>query len=224
MPDIERTTKLMQGFDLLTDSGYLKQEDMEYNVLQNIRGWGGLGNKRRGVQTLRSFESAVMGFMDCKVDGTIATLNKILVQTGDGSLWFLDPIELVTAFDFMQTSASKLYLQDSASGWWDCTPGATTGLFTPTGVTYSGATISTDFIIGETQSYAFQGTSVCYQLYLDPTTWAPTTKEYLALSGVTEYSTTRAFTYGHGLVFTQADSTRYRLGIDSSGTLFTEQI
>lgn len=215
MPDISKTSQLLQGFNCIADSGYLKQEDGEYSHLQNIRGWMGKGAKRRGVRPIKNFTTGIMGMFDPYIDGEGNSLNKIIIVTQNGSLWLMDPTELTTTMDFLHGTASKFYMQSPDLSWWDCGP-TSAGLLTPAGITYAGASISADLTIAATQSYGFSFTGKTYRWWVG-TDGAISLREYVAVSGLTEYTTTRAFATGYGLIFTSDDLTQRKLTIDNAG-------
>jgi hypothetical protein len=225
MPDISPTRKLLQGFNTITDTGYLKADDGEYTWLQNVRGWGGAGRKRKGVQTLRTFGGGVMGWLDMRVDNDATVMDKILIVTGDGSLWSLAPEELAISFDYLinTTSNGKLYLQSPNLTWFDCTP-TSAGAINPTEAAAPTTTITADQVIAQSEAFGFLFASVTWLLGVDELTQAIMLTEYPVVSGLTTYTTTRAFVTGVGPVLTGSTGLQYRVSVNNDSSLTTTEL
>lgn len=60
---------LLKGFETTPDTGMLKNATDEYDFLQNVRGWGGLGSKRRGIQYKQTLTAGCLGLFDLSNNG-----------------------------------------------------------------------------------------------------------------------------------------------------------
>lgn len=223
MPDIDSTTKLLQGFNCLTDSGALKNLDGEYPYLQNIRGWGKYGTKRKGIQTIRNFDSGIMGMFDLKIDGDSTLPDKVLIVTYDGSIWLFNSTEIVSSFDILFASGIKLFLESPNGEDWNITPAAATGIITPTSTAAIPLTNTTDYFISNSTTLGFATTSNIWRLYLDDD-GTPITESYPLLGGASGITANMAFITTKGLVFESSTGVRRRLTINNSGALVTTEI
>ncbi len=216
---------VLTNFAAVPDVGELKREKGEYANLQNVRGWGGFGAKRRGVQNFpRALDSGIMGMFDLKIDGEPLSPDKILVVTQGGDYVLYDFTELISVFDFLFDAGVALYLQSPNLGWWDITPttGDAGGLINPLGVAAPSSSISADLSVDVNQLFGFEDSTGIWRMYVDtsnPVVPSLSTKRYSTASSITGYTSTVAFATGVGPCFQTTDLQRWRLTIDNSGIL-----
>lgn len=208
----------IQSF-LAPDVGSLKGTDSEWDNLQNLRGWGNLISRRKGVRSSLVMESGIMGIHDLQTADDPTSLDKILVTLNNGSLVFLDYSEIYTAFNYLFTGSAKLALQSPDDNWWDVTPNSS-GEINPTVIATPSTTISTDLNLGVTDLFGFESSTVIYKMSVNDLGGVELDTYGLSPSE-TEYTDTRAFTKLVGPVFTSGNLSRFRLTCDNAGNLTT---
>lgn len=204
--------------------GKLKTDDGQYSVLQNVRGWGGLGSKRRGVRTSARMSSGIMGIFDLKSEGDAATLDKILVVTANGDLNLFDYSELITVFDYLIEDGAGLVLQSANLSWWDIDPASGNGVIRTEGVAAPSSPRSTDLNIQQGQLFGFADSSGIWRRFVFEQVGISGSKigflrgrRYALHEATTSYSSDLAFSTGVGPVFQTAELQRWRWTISNSG-------
>jgi hypothetical protein len=204
---------------LAPDMGNLKGSQSEWENLQNLRGWGNLISRRKGVRSSLIMESGIMGIHDLQTTEDPTSSDKILLTLNNGSLVFLDYSEIYTAFNYLFTGSAKLALQSPDDNWWDVTPNSS-GEINPTVIATPSTTISTDLNLGVTELLGFESSSVIYKMSINDL-GAVEIDTYGLSPSETEYTTTQAFTKLVGPVFTSGNLQRFRLTCDNAGSLTT---
>lgn len=212
-------TEVKQKFQIAPDTGSLKQTNGEYSNIQNIRGWGGLGSKRRGVQFSAAIGGGVMGMFDLFNDGDPTSPNKILVVGGDGIFYLFDYTEFVTVFDFMFDIGVKLGLQSPDLNWWSIFPDSTTGILSATVISAPINTISSDLFITQNQHYGFRNSTNIWRLKVSSSFGNLQTSSFALTQSTVLYSSIQAFVNGFGPVFQDESLNNWRMTIDNSGIL-----
>lgn len=211
-------------FQLAPDTGELKHSDGEFSNLQNIRGWGKLGSKRRGIQFSTSLSGGVMGMFDLQIDGDPTSPNKILVVCTDGNFYLYDYSEFITVFDFMFDTGFYLLLQAPDLTWWRVSINATTGIPNITGVVAPINTITQDQFIPQSQIYGFKNSSNAWRIFVG-SAGNIKTQSYATPASTVLYTSNQAFETGFGPVF--QDSTflnNWRIKVANGGILGTVSI
>jgi hypothetical protein len=216
--------QVLQEFDVALDMGDLKRTEGEYQWLQNVRGWGGLGSKRRGVESSVIIDSGIMGIFDMRNDGDPTSLDRILVTTHDGDIISYDFSELVTIFDYLFAASIQLAIQSPDLNYWDITPNSSTGIISPTVIATPSSPSSTQLVLGQNDLFGFLDSTGVWRMYVSGNLGNITTKRYGLASSATTYSTIQAFTNGNEPVFTDNFNTRWQISINNSGILSTTAI
>jgi hypothetical protein len=216
--------QVLQQFESSPDMGDLKREPGEYQGLQNVRGWGGLGSKRRGVQSSVTLDYGVMGIFDLQNDGDPTSLDKIIVVDNNGDITSYDFSELTTIFDYLFDTSVQLAIQSPDLNWWDITPNTTTGIVTPTVIATPSSTISTSLELSQNETLGFLDSTGVWRLSISGNSGTITTQRYGLASSATTYTTIQAFTNGNEPIFTDQFLTRWKMSIDNSGLISTTAI
>lgn len=214
------TSTTMQRFHLVADTGRTKVESGEWQYLQNVRGWGGRGRKRQGVQTVAKPTSGIMGFFD--LENGAGTPDKVVVWLNSGSLLLYDWSELTTTFDYLM-DGGNLILQSPDLDWWQVSPDAATGLLGILGVAAPSVTRSTDLVLGQDETFGFKQTAYVWRLFV-PSTGFPTVRQYALAGGSATYTTDLAFSTGSGPVFTDEYLVRRRIEVANGGIIQTTEV
>lgn len=212
---------ILKGFTQSPDTGLLKNGINEYENLQNIRGWGDLGSKRRGVQTRVTLDTGIMGMFDLKIDSDPTSPDKIAVFTNGGDLVLYNYSELISSFDFMFETGITLALQSPDLNWWKLDVSSTFPLGT-TGIVAPSTTISQDLNISQNELFGFQDATGVTRVFIDDKIIE--TKRYNLSTPVVSYSTVQAYTNGFGPVFQDSLLQNWRLVVDNTGALDSEQV
>ena len=203
--------------------GLLKRAPGEWQVLQNLRGWGDRIKRRQGTRTSVTLDTGIMGIFDLAVDGDPLSPEKILVIGFDGTFNLYDFSELVSIFDYLFSTSTLLYLQSPDLNWWDVTPDSGTGIISPEVVAAPGTTITSDLNVFQNQLFGFLDSTGVWAISVG-TQGSPVTSRYGLASGETLYTSTQAFESGFGPVFQDNLLTRWKLGINNAGALTTEVV
>ncbi len=211
----------LKQFQLDTDTGSLDLKPGEYESLQNIRGYGGLGTKRQGVQPRLTLSYGVMGMCDLKVDGDPTSPDRILVVDANGSFILYDYSEFLASFAYLFATGIKLNLQSPDLNWWALTVNSSTGAINVTGIAAPTGALSADQSIRQDELYGFAFATGIWRLSVVATglgTPSIQTREYALSSATTTYSTAVSFNTGYGPVFQDDTGTqRWRLSIANGG-------
>ncbi|MEM4247650.1 MAG: hypothetical protein QXH80_00080 [Candidatus Nanoarchaeia archaeon] len=213
---------LLHEFSTCVDTGFLKATPAEYKQLQNIRGWGGLGSKRRGIRTSATFDYGIMGVFDLKLDEDPNFIDKIAIVDGNGSLWLYSFEELYSIFNNVHDSGVKLLLQSPDLSWWNCTPDED-GIILPTLTSEPASTITSDFTVAQDELYGFTNTNGIMRLSVNHSGEIET-KQYTVTTSTGTYTSDRCFETGVGLVFETTELNRFRITVTNDGILQTEAI
>jgi hypothetical protein len=161
--------------------------------------WGGLAQDVQDREHVYTINFSLV----CNANGTPEPNEwNFLMDVGNGCTWLMQSPNL---------------------NWWDCTCDSEGNLWNdPT--TYSGATIDVDQEIGTGKTIAFGFAGVHYRLDIDSTTGAIMTVEAGTATGLTTYTTARAFSTGVGIIITDSLGVRRRITIDNDGRKTTEEL
>lgn len=214
---------IMKGFAQSPDVGRLKTANSEYLLLQNVRGFGGLGAKRRGVQTRVILSSGIMGFFDLKVEGDPTSPDKIAVVTSDGSITIFDWSEFIATFEYLFATGIKLNLQAPNLVWYSVEPtSASNPAWKVTEIATPVSTTSTDLFIESNDLFGFNDASGIWRMYPKyvgaATIPGVGANRFATGSAITNFASAQSFTTGSGPVFTDEKATpqRWRLSVTNA--------
>jgi len=208
------------GFSQKPDLGLLKTKKSEYSFLQNIRGRGGLGFKRNGLQTVATYDSSVMGIFDLSNDGDPDSPDLILVITRDGLFTTYTPSEFITTFTFL-FSGAQIILQSPNLTWFSVDLDSTLIPFT-TEVVAPSASQSMDMLVGTSDLLGYVDGTGTSRLYVEY--GFIKAKRYNAVTGEVIFTTDLAFNHGYGPVFMDSDLESWRLSVTNEGILSVASI